>query len=112
MVRQVSWCHSFTFCIIHSDLRYLLDASETDFFYTLVTFPFYSCVDVTTFLYFSAFAPLIYVTFLKGFFGFVKIIYLKYIKIFLPAETFFQFVFFQQFGAEDPLFLQVTGGRA
>ncbi|XP_026205279.1 transmembrane protein adipocyte-associated 1 homolog [Anabas testudineus] len=27
------------------------------------------CVDVTTFLYFSAFAPLIYVTFLKGFFG-------------------------------------------
>uniref|UniRef100_A0A672ZDU7 Integral membrane protein GPR175 n=1 Tax=Sphaeramia orbicularis TaxID=375764 RepID=A0A672ZDU7_9TELE len=27
------------------------------------------CVDVTTFLYFSTFAPLIYVTFLKGFFG-------------------------------------------
>uniref|UniRef100_A0A671PXI6 Integral membrane protein GPR175 n=1 Tax=Sinocyclocheilus anshuiensis TaxID=1608454 RepID=A0A671PXI6_9TELE len=27
------------------------------------------CVDVTTFLYFSVFAPLIYVTFLKGFFG-------------------------------------------
>ncbi|KAM4613580.1 transmembrane protein adipocyte-associated 1 homolog [Polymixia lowei] len=27
------------------------------------------CVDVTTFLYFSIFAPLIYVTFLKGFFG-------------------------------------------
>uniref|UniRef100_A0A3P9HGD4 Integral membrane protein GPR175 n=2 Tax=Oryzias latipes TaxID=8090 RepID=A0A3P9HGD4_ORYLA len=27
------------------------------------------CVDVTTFLYFSAFAPLIYVTFLKNFFG-------------------------------------------
>ncbi|KAM9813514.1 transmembrane protein adipocyte-associated 1 homolog [Neosynchiropus ocellatus] len=27
------------------------------------------CVDVTTFLYFSAFAPLMYVTFLKGFFG-------------------------------------------
>ncbi|XP_054606796.2 transmembrane protein adipocyte-associated 1 homolog isoform X1 [Nothobranchius furzeri] len=27
------------------------------------------CVDVTTFLYFSAFAPLIYVAFLKGFFG-------------------------------------------
>ncbi|XP_061642101.1 transmembrane protein adipocyte-associated 1 homolog [Phyllopteryx taeniolatus] len=27
------------------------------------------CVDVTTFLYFSAFAPLIYITFLKGFFG-------------------------------------------
>lgn len=27
------------------------------------------CVDVTTFMYFSAFAPLIYVTFLKGFFG-------------------------------------------
>lgn len=27
------------------------------------------CVDVTTFLYFSAFAPLIYVTFLKAFFG-------------------------------------------
>ncbi|XP_072315635.1 transmembrane protein adipocyte-associated 1 homolog [Eucyclogobius newberryi] len=27
------------------------------------------CVDLTTFLYFSAFAPLIYVTFLKGFFG-------------------------------------------
>ncbi|KAK7916118.1 hypothetical protein WMY93_011879 [Mugilogobius chulae] len=27
------------------------------------------CVDITTFLYFSAFAPLIYVTFLKGFFG-------------------------------------------
>lgn len=30
-----------------------------------------SCVDVTTFLYFSVFAPLIYVTFLKGFFGYV-----------------------------------------
>ncbi|TNN51903.1 Transmembrane protein adipocyte-associated 1 [Liparis tanakae] len=30
------------------------------------------CVDVTTFLYFSTFAPLIYVTFLKGFFGFVR----------------------------------------
>ncbi|GCB64587.1 hypothetical protein scyTo_0009837 [Scyliorhinus torazame] len=27
------------------------------------------CVDVTTFLYFSLFAPLMYVTFLKGFFG-------------------------------------------
>ncbi|KAM9523693.1 transmembrane protein adipocyte-associated 1 homolog isoform 1-T1 [Salvelinus alpinus] len=27
------------------------------------------CVDVTTFIYFSVFAPLIYVTFLKGFFG-------------------------------------------
>ncbi|CAB1354199.1 unnamed protein product [Coregonus sp. 'balchen'] len=27
------------------------------------------CVDVTTFLYFSVFAPLIYITFLKGFFG-------------------------------------------
>uniref|UniRef100_A0A8C9RWY4 Integral membrane protein GPR175 n=1 Tax=Scleropages formosus TaxID=113540 RepID=A0A8C9RWY4_SCLFO len=27
------------------------------------------CVDVTTFLYFSVFAPLIYVTFLRGFFG-------------------------------------------
>ncbi|MGH0121969.1 UNVERIFIED_CONTAM: hypothetical protein FKN15_077450 [Acipenser sinensis] len=27
------------------------------------------CVDVTTFLYFSVFAPLIYVTFLQGFFG-------------------------------------------
>ncbi|NXN97626.1 TPRA1 protein, partial [Rhinopomastus cyanomelas] len=27
------------------------------------------CVDVTTFLYFSFFAPLIYVAFLKGFFG-------------------------------------------
>ncbi|KAJ0023547.1 hypothetical protein NQD34_003446 [Periophthalmus magnuspinnatus] len=27
------------------------------------------CVDLTTFLYFSAFAPLIYVAFLKGFFG-------------------------------------------
>ncbi|KAJ8260161.1 hypothetical protein GJAV_G00177800 [Gymnothorax javanicus] len=27
------------------------------------------CVDLTTFLYFSVFAPLIYVTFLKGFFG-------------------------------------------
>uniref|UniRef100_A0A8C6SUX7 Integral membrane protein GPR175 n=1 Tax=Neogobius melanostomus TaxID=47308 RepID=A0A8C6SUX7_9GOBI len=27
------------------------------------------CVDITTFLYFSAFAPLIYVTFLKAFFG-------------------------------------------
>uniref|UniRef100_A0A8C5Y1J1 Integral membrane protein GPR175 n=1 Tax=Microcebus murinus TaxID=30608 RepID=A0A8C5Y1J1_MICMU len=27
------------------------------------------CVDVTTFLYFSFFAPLIYVTFLRGFFG-------------------------------------------
>lgn len=32
-----------------------------------------SCVDVTTFLYFSVFAPLIYVTFLKGFFGYVEI---------------------------------------
>lgn len=31
-----------------------------------------SFVDVTTFLYFSAFAPLIYLTFLKGFFGFVS----------------------------------------
>ncbi|KAF6731891.1 Transmembrane protein adipocyte-associated 1-like [Oryzias melastigma] len=29
------------------------------------------CVDVTTFLYFSTFAPLIYVTFLKNFFGYV-----------------------------------------
>lgn len=28
-----------------------------------------SCVDATTFLYFSFFAPLIYVTFLRGFFG-------------------------------------------
>lgn len=27
------------------------------------------CVDITTFLYFSLFAPLMYVTFLKGFFG-------------------------------------------
>ncbi|KAJ0068978.1 hypothetical protein NL108_015745, partial [Boleophthalmus pectinirostris] len=27
------------------------------------------CVDLTTFLYFSAFSPLIYITFLKGFFG-------------------------------------------
>ncbi|XP_023689626.1 transmembrane protein adipocyte-associated 1 homolog [Paramormyrops kingsleyae] len=27
------------------------------------------CVDVTTFLYFSVFAPLIYITFLRGFFG-------------------------------------------
>lgn len=28
-----------------------------------------SCVDATTFLYFSFFAPLIYVAFLRGFFG-------------------------------------------
>lgn len=36
-------------------------------------FPFAidSCVDATTFLYFSFFAPLIYVAFLKGFFGWV-----------------------------------------
>lgn len=40
--------------------------------FALFVIVFYSCVDVTTFLYFSAFAPLIYVTFLKGFFGFVK----------------------------------------
>uniref|UniRef100_A0A672N4W2 Integral membrane protein GPR175 n=2 Tax=Sinocyclocheilus grahami TaxID=75366 RepID=A0A672N4W2_SINGR len=32
------------------------------------------CVDVTTFLYFSVFAPLIYVTFLKGFFGLAYLI--------------------------------------
>lgn len=42
------------------------------FVFTVLYFFFYSCVDVTTFLYFSTFAPLIYVTFLKGFFGFVK----------------------------------------
>lgn len=34
-------------------------------------FAFDSCVDATTFLYFSFFAPLIYVAFLKGFFGWV-----------------------------------------
>lgn len=75
-------------------------------------FVFYSCVDVTTFLYFSTFAPLIYVTFLKGFFGFVKTIYLKYVyqSIFSQLKHFPQN--FQQFGAEDPLLLQVTGGRA
>lgn len=54
-------------------------------FITLFFFVFYSCVDITTFLYFSAFAPLIYVTFLKGFFGFVKIIYLVYIRLFLSS---------------------------
>lgn len=48
---------------------------------------FYSCVDVTTFLYFSTFAPLIYVTFLKGFFGFVKTTYLKYITAFYCTLT-------------------------
>ena len=32
---------------------------------------FCSCVDVTTFLYFSIFAPLIYITFLRRFFGYV-----------------------------------------
>lgn len=31
--------------------------------------PSSSCVDATTFLYFSFFAPLIYVAFLRGFFG-------------------------------------------
>uniref|UniRef100_UPI001A9CF59A transmembrane protein adipocyte-associated 1 n=1 Tax=Ictidomys tridecemlineatus TaxID=43179 RepID=UPI001A9CF59A len=31
--------------------------------------PISSCVDATTFLYFSFFAPLIYVAFLRGFFG-------------------------------------------
>lgn len=31
--------------------------------------PLPSCVDATTFLYFSFFAPLIYVAFLRGFFG-------------------------------------------
>lgn len=30
---------------------------------------YHSCVDATTFLYFSFFAPLIYVAFLRGFFG-------------------------------------------
>lgn len=52
-------------------------------FWIILQFFFYSCVDVTTFLYFSTFAPLIYVTFLKGFFGFVKTIYLKYITTFI-----------------------------
>lgn len=35
----------------------------------LTHLPSSSCVDATTFLYFSFFAPLIYVAFLRGFFG-------------------------------------------
>nr|KAF6424109.1 transmembrane protein adipocyte associated 1 [Rousettus aegyptiacus] len=35
----------------------------------LTRLPSPSCVDATTFLYFSFFAPLIYVAFLRGFFG-------------------------------------------
>lgn len=116
-------CHLSMFCV--------LDANEVDgwmtlkhlfgVFITMFFFVFYSCVDITTFLYFSAFAPLIYVTFLKGLFGFVKIIYLKYIRLFIS------YIYicnsrrcqlkrvspnFQQLRAEDPFLLQVTGGRA
>lgn len=114
-------CHPSMFCVLDANKRCLLDDSET-FLWSLhqpVFFVFYSCVDVTTFLYFSAFAPLIYVTFLKGFFGFVKIIYLKYIRLFISTiynsrlnqlKHFSQH--FQQLRAEDPFLLQVTGGRA
>ncbi|XP_066554456.1 transmembrane protein adipocyte-associated 1 homolog [Amia ocellicauda] len=46
------------------------------------------CVDVTTFLYFSVFAPLIYVTFLKGFFGSEpKILFSYKSQIDEPDET-------------------------
>ncbi|XP_076125430.1 transmembrane protein adipocyte-associated 1 homolog [Alosa pseudoharengus] len=46
------------------------------------------CVDVTTFLYFSVFAPLIYVAFLKGFFGSEpKILFSYKSQIDEPDET-------------------------
>lgn len=80
-------CPLSLFCVLDANKRYLLDESET-FIWSLyhpLFFVFYSCVDITTFLYFSAFAPLIYVTFLKGFFGFVKIIYLIYIRLFISS---------------------------
>lgn len=73
---------------------------------------FYSFVDVTTFLYFSAFAPLIYLTFLKGFFGFVFRTISSTIEAALAITSFWSLVSFLQLRAEDPFFIQVPSGRA
>ncbi len=55
--------------------------------FLFVNFFWNSCVDVTTFLYFSTFAPLIYITFLKGFFGFVQKNLIKYKEQFMYSFT-------------------------